>query len=131
MLGSEHCSMDHGPWLRESPAEFRFPSPSSSRAQLSNPSINCPLFLLPMPSHFNAIFSGNHTLVKKLLERLVKINGADIAQELGVETGIQEVKHRMLHAADIHVYRKQGIRLLSGYQLLIIVIIHIAQEIPG
>ena len=54
-----------------------------------------------------------------------------IAQELGVETGIQEVKHRMLHAADIHVYRKQGVRLLSGYQFLVIVIIHIAQEIPG
>ena len=37
-------------------------------------------------THLDAVLSCNHALVEQLLERLVKINGADIAQELGVET---------------------------------------------
>ena len=37
----------------------------------------------------------------------------------------------MLHAADIHIYRKHCVCLLSGYQFLVIMIVHIAQEIPG
>ena len=52
-------------------------------------------------------------------------------KELGVEAGIQEVKHRMLHAADVHIYRQIFVRLLLAYQLFIVVIIHIPQEIPG
>ena len=37
----------------------------------------------------------------------------------------------MLYAADIHVDRKILVRLLGGDKLLIVVRIHITQEIPG
>ena len=65
------------------------------------------------------------------MERLIKINHSDIAQELGVEPCIQQVEYCVLHTADIHIYRQHFIRFLSGYQFLIVVIIHIPQEIPG
>ena len=41
------------------------------------------------------------------------------------------MKYRVLYAADIHIYRKHLVCLFSGNQFLVIVIIHIAQEIPG
>ena len=37
----------------------------------------------------------------------------------------------MLYAADIHIYREHSVRLLPGNQFFIIVVVHIAQEIPG
>ena len=52
-------------------------------------------------------------------------------QELGVETGVQKVQHRVLHAADVHVYRQVLVGLLTAHQLLIVVVVHVAQEIPG
>ena len=48
-----------------------------------------------------------------IMERLVEINDTDIAQELCVESGIQQMKHGMFHAADIHINRKVLIRLLA------------------
>ena len=37
----------------------------------------------------------------------------------------------MLHASDIHVHGQVLVRLLPGYQLLVVVAVHVAQEIPG
>ena len=41
------------------------------------------------------------------------------------------MQYRMLHAADIHIYRKILIRLFSAHQFLIIFVVHITKEIPG
>ncbi len=82
-------------------------------------------------AHLNAVFPGNHPLVKQLDKRLVKIERADIVQKLCIESGIEQMQHRMLHAADIHIDRKELIRLLTADQLLVIFTVHIPQEIPG
>ena len=82
-------------------------------------------------AHLNAVLSGDHALVKQLGKRLVKINRTDITEELGVEPGVQKMQHCMLHTADIHVHRQVLIRLFPGNQLLVIVAVHIAEEIPG
>ena len=37
----------------------------------------------------------------------------------------------MLYAADVHVYGKIFVCLFLAYQLLAVVIVHVAQEIPG
>ena len=81
-------------------------------------------------THLDTVLSGDHTLIEQLDKGLVKIDDADIAEELGVESGIQKMKHRMLHAADIHIHRQIFVRLFSGNKFLIILIIYIAQEIP-
>ena len=57
-------------------------------------------------THLNAVLTRNHSLIEQFLERFVKVNGSDIIQELGIETGIQKVENRMLHSADIHIYRQ-------------------------
>ena len=40
-------------------------------------------------THFNTIFTGNHTLVEQLSKWLIKVNHTDIIQKLCIETGIQ------------------------------------------
>ena len=82
-------------------------------------------------THLNAVLAGNHTLVKQLFKGLVKINHANIMQELGIEPGIQQMEHCMLYAANIHINRQILVCFLSGYQLLIVVAVYIPQEIPG
>ena len=41
------------------------------------------------------------------------------------------MQHRVLHASDIHVHGQVLVRLLPGHQLLVVVAVHVAQEIPG
>ena len=41
------------------------------------------------------------------------------------------MEHRVFHAADIHIHRKILVRLFPGYQLFLVVAVHIAQEVPG
>src|SRR5699024_9403129 len=65
-------------------------------------------------THLDTVLSGDNNLIEQLDKGIVKIDHADIAEELGVESGIQKVKHRMLHAADIHIHRQIFIRLFSG-----------------
>ena len=81
--------------------------------------------------HLDAVFAGDHALVEELGKRLIKIDNSDIMQELCPETRIQQMKNRMLNAADIHVNRQVLVSLFSGDKLFVIVRIHIAQEIPG
>src|SRR5699024_4861996 len=66
-------------------------------------------------THLDSVLSCDHTLVEQLLERLVKIDHADITQEFRIESGVQKMKHRVLHASDIHIHRKHLVRLLTGY----------------
>ena len=82
-------------------------------------------------AHLDAVLAGDHALVEQLVERLLEIDGADVIQELGVEPGVKQVQHGVLHAADVHIHGQVLVRLLLGDQLLIVVRIHIAQEVPG
>ena len=82
-------------------------------------------------AHLDAVLAGNHSLVEQLVERLVKVDHADVTEEFCIESGVEQMQHRMLHTADIHIYRQHLVRLLAGYQFFVIVVVHIAQEIPG
>ena len=65
------------------------------------------------------------------MERFVKIDHADIIQELCIESGVQKMQYCMLHTADIHIYRQIFVCFLSRNQFFIIVIVYIAKEVPG
>ena len=82
-------------------------------------------------THFDTILTSDHTLVEQLLERLVEVNNTDIAQELCVETGIQQMQYCMFNTADVHINRQIFVCFLTGYQFFIVLVIYIAQEVPG
>ena len=81
-------------------------------------------------AHLDPVFAVDHTLVEKLGERLVEIDDPDVMKEFRVETGIQQMKHRMFHTADVHVYREIFVCLFFGDKLFIVFVVHVAQEIP-
>ena len=81
-------------------------------------------------THLDAVLAGDHALVEQLGKGFVKVHHSDIVKELGVEPGVQKMQYRMLHTADIHIYRQILVRLLPGHQLFVIVAVHISQEIP-
>ena len=82
-------------------------------------------------AHLDAVLSGDHSLVEQLGEGFVKVDGTDIIQELGIETGVQKVQHRMLYTADVHVYGKVFICLFLGNQFFVVLVVDVAEEIPG
>ena len=65
-------------------------------------------------THLDTVLTGDHTLVEQLVERLIKVNHSDIIQELGIETGVQQMQYRMLYTADIHIYRQILVCFFSG-----------------
>ena len=76
-------------------------------------------------AHLNTVLSCDHALIEQLMERFVKIDHADIIQELCIESGVQKMQYCMLHTADIHIYRQIFVCFLSGNQFFILSLIHI------
>ena len=82
-------------------------------------------------AHLDPVLSGDHALVKQLGKGLFEIHHADIIQEFRIKPGIKQMKHRMLHAADIHIHRQVLMGFFFGHQFFVVLVIHVTKEIPG
>ena len=82
-------------------------------------------------THLDTVLTGDHTLVEQFMEWFIKVNSSDIIQELGIETGIQQMQYRMFHTTDVHIYRQIFVSFFFGNQFFIIFVIYITQEVPG
>ena len=82
-------------------------------------------------AHLLAALAQDHTVARALGVRLLGGNNADIVQELVPEAGVQQVQRGMFHAAVIPVDRRPVFERFLACKRLIVVRIHIAQEVPG
>src|SRR5699024_8983589 len=64
-------------------------------------------------THLDAVLSCDQSRVEQLVERLVKVDHADVAQEFCIKSGVQQMKHCMLNAANVHIHREHLVRLLT------------------
>ena len=81
--------------------------------------------------HLLAALAEDHAVARTLGIRLLGGDNTDIIQELVPEARVQQVQSRVLHAAVIPVNRRPVFERFLACKLLIIVRIHIAQEVPA
>ena len=80
--------------------------------------------------HFLAVLAQDHAVARAAGIRLLGRHHTDVIQELMPETAVQQVQRGVLHAAIVPVDRRPVFQRLLGGQRLVVVRIHIAQEIP-
>ena len=61
---------------------------------------------------------------------LLRVDNADVVEELVPEAGVEKVQRGVLHAAVIPVHRAPVLLRLVRDRLMVVVRIHIAQEVP-
>ena len=73
----------------------------------------------------------NHSMAGALCVRFRSRHHTDIIQEFVPETGVQQVQCGMLHTAVIPVDRSPVLKRFFAGKSLVIVRVHIPQEVPG
>ena len=82
-------------------------------------------------THLLAVRAEYHALRRALLIGLRRIDLAEVVEEVVPETGINQVARHMLHAAVVPVDRHPVVNLLSVRELLAVMRVAVAKEIPG
>ena len=81
--------------------------------------------------HLLAALAEDHAVAGALLIRLLGRHDADVIQELMPEAAVEQVERGVLHAAVVPVDRAPVIQSLLGGERLVVVRIHVAQEVPA
>ena len=77
------------------------------------------------------VLAENHAVARALGIGLLRVHDADVVQELMPEAGVEQVERGVLHAAVVPVHGAPVILRLVGDERLVVVRVHIAQEVPA
>ena len=71
--------------------------------------------------HLLSVFAEDHSLIHELHERLGRGDVAEIEKDLVPESRVEEVKHRVLRAADVKINGHPVFFFVLGDERLIVV----------
>jgi hypothetical protein len=80
--------------------------------------------------HLRAV-AGDHPLGEEVLERLLDVELADVAERLAEEARVEQVQNRVLHAADVLVDGHPVVDRVARPGTLGVVRVEVAEEVPG
>ena len=90
------------------------------------------LFLLGLKvPHIMGIFAQDHAVAGALGVGLSAGDHADVVEEIVPEAGVKQVEGGVLHAAVVPVHLAPVVQGLLGGQSLVVMGVHIPQEVPG
>ena len=87
--------------------------------------------IAPGLGHLLAALTQDHAVAGALGIGLLSGHHADVIEELVPEAGVEQVQRGVLHTTVVPVHGRPVVQRLLGGQGLVVVGVHIAQEVPG